>query len=155
MAKIVILRGLPASGKTKWAREWIKEDPEHRVRFNRDDIRNMLGEHNFLLENIITDMYYEFLHSATADGYDIVIDNMNLDDKYIADIEEFVNDTNKWLEQSPLNLRYEIEIKDFFNVPLQICIDRDSKREHPIGEMTIRRIYNKHKNHITPWKYLN
>ena len=40
--KIIVLQGIPASGKSTWARQWVSEDPEHRVRFNRDDIRNML-----------------------------------------------------------------------------------------------------------------
>ena len=42
MAKIVLCRGIQGSGKTTWAKQWVLEDPEHRVRFNNDDIRNML-----------------------------------------------------------------------------------------------------------------
>lgn len=43
--KLILCRGIQASGKSTWAKAWAKEDPEHRVRFNNDDIRNMLGEY--------------------------------------------------------------------------------------------------------------
>ena len=39
-----------------------------------------------------------------------------------------------------------IEIKDFTNVPLDVCLERDSKRENPIGEKVIRGIFNKYKD---------
>lgn len=40
-----IIWGLPASGKSTWAKQWVLEDPEHRVRINQDDIRLMLGKY--------------------------------------------------------------------------------------------------------------
>lgn len=45
MSKLIITRGLPASGKSTWARQWVLEDPKHRVRINQDDIRLMLGKY--------------------------------------------------------------------------------------------------------------
>jgi len=45
MAKIIICRGIPASGKSTWAKNWVLENPNSRVRFNNDDIRNMLGKY--------------------------------------------------------------------------------------------------------------
>ena len=45
MSKLIICRGLPASGKSTWAKQWVLEDPEHRVRINQDDIRLMLGKY--------------------------------------------------------------------------------------------------------------
>jgi predicted kinase len=152
--KILILRGLQASGKSTYAREWISKDPESRVRFNRDDIRNMLGKYWVpSREDIITDMYKGFLESAMGRGYDIVIDNMNLNENTIKEIETVVNDFNDWAKGS--NLQYEIEIKDFFSVPLQTCIERDSKRENPIGANVIKNTYMKYKDKIVPWKYLD
>lgn len=105
-------------------------------------------------EDLINSIYWAFLFNATANGYDIVIDNMNLDEKYINEIKEVVEETNEWLSLSPANIQYEIEIKDFFHIPVQVCIDRDSQRENPIGEKVIRKTYNKYKDKIIPWKYL-
>lgn len=46
MSKIILCRGIQGSGKTTWAKQWVLEDPEHRVRFNNDDdVRNMLGKY--------------------------------------------------------------------------------------------------------------
>lgn len=154
--KIIILRGLQGSGKSTWAKNWVLEDPEHRVRFNRDDIRNMLGQYWVpSREGLIDSMYWNMLEQATSTGYDIVIDNMNLNDKYIDEVINFVEETNLWLKQSISNFTYEVEIKDFFHIPLQTCIERDAKREHPIGEQVIRNTYEKYKDKIIPWKYLN
>ena len=42
---------------------------------------------------------------------------------------------------------YSIEYKDFF-IPLEVCIERDSKRENPIGEEVIRKTYERYKTII-------
>ena len=154
--KIIVLRGLQGSGKTTWAKQWVSENPEGRLRFNRDDIRNMLGKYWVpSREGLIDSMYWNFLEQAIASGYDIVIDNMNLNEKYVDEVKQFVEETNEWLKQSAATCDYEVEVKDFFHIPLQTCIDRDAQRENPIGERVIRNTFNKYKDKITPWKYLN
>lgn len=42
--KVIICRGLPGSGKTTFAKEYIKKNLFSKtVRINRDDIREMMG----------------------------------------------------------------------------------------------------------------
>lgn len=49
MTELRITRGYPSSGKTTYARNWVAEDPEHRVRVNRDDLRwNLYGRYTGL-----------------------------------------------------------------------------------------------------------
>lgn len=147
MAKIIICQGLPASGKSTWAKQWALEDPKHRVRFNRDNIRNMLGSYWVLSrEKLINSIYDAFLSEATLAGYDIVIDNMNLNKKTIQEIEKYVKEFNEWISQSSLNVNYTIGYKIFFDIPLETLIERDSKRELPVGEKVIRELYNKYKS---------
>ena len=155
--KVLVLRGLQGSGKTTFAKQWVNENPEHRVRFNRDDIRNMLGKYWVpSREPLINDLYKQFLESAIfSRHYDVVIDNMNLDEKYVKEIEETVRQSSKMYEDCEDIPQYEIEVKDFFHIPLQVCIERDAQRENPIGAEVIRRTYNKYKNKIIPWRYLN
>ena len=43
---MLILQGLPASGKSTYAKEWVNQDPKHRVRINRDTMRLMLNPIN-------------------------------------------------------------------------------------------------------------
>lgn len=155
ICKIIVLQGLPASGKSTWAKAWVSEDPENRVRFNRDDIRNMLGTYWVpSREPLINSIYDGFIKDAMFKGYNIVIDNMNLNKSVLKEIEDEVTDFNEWISKSELDIRYEIEYKSFLEVPLKTCIDRDSKRENPIGETTIRRIFNKYKHEYAAWKHL-
>ena len=37
MKTIILTRGIPARGKSTWAKREVLEDPEHSVRMNRDD----------------------------------------------------------------------------------------------------------------------
>ena len=146
MAKLIICQGLPASGKTTWAKAWVNEDPEHRVRFNRDDVRNMLGKYWVpSREDLINSIYDSFMNEAMLAGYDIVIDNMNLNDRTVKEIQRYVEEFNEWIKLSLLNIHYDIEFKKFLDVPLETLLERDSKREHPIGEKVIRDLYTKYR----------
>lgn len=145
MPKIILCRGIQGSGKTTWAKQWVLEDPEHRVRFNNDDIRNMLGKYWVpSRENIVSNLKREFLVASINCGYDIVIDNMNLNPKEIELYKDFISIHNCLASDED---RYEVEIKNFF-IPLQDCIERDSKRPNPIGEEVIRKTYEKYKDII-------
>lgn len=147
--RLIILQGIPSSGKTTWAKNWVKEDSVCRVRFNQDDIRNMLGTYwVHTREPLVKAMHDSFLNEAMLRGYDIVLDNMNLNPKTLAEIKETVDDFNKWISLSPADLHYDIEYRTFFDTPLEECITRDAKRENPIGEEVIRNIYNKYKDTI-------
>ena len=108
--KIIVLQGIPASGKSTWARQWVSEDPEHRVRFNRDDIRNMLGVYWVpSREGLTNNIYNTFIHDAMIGQYDIVLDNMNLNKKTLDEIEKEVRDFNKL----SMDFEYQIEYKSF------------------------------------------
>jgi len=143
MNKIILTQGIQGSGKTTWAKAWVAEDPEHRIRINNDDITSMWGQ------PFGTPGLYERLKifrtlmitQAIAEGLDVVIDNMNLSNSSIKEIERIVEKHNCNLNFIP---EYKIEYKDFTKVPLEVCIERDSKRENPIGEKIIRDTYNKY-----------
>jgi tRNA uridine 5-carbamoylmethylation protein Kti12 len=66
---------------------------------------------------------------------------MNLNPKEIEFYKELINSYNK----GEHGIQYEIEYKDF-KTPLDICIERDSKRENPIGAGVITSTYNKYKD---------
>ena len=63
--ELIILQGIQGSGKTTWAKNWVKEDPKHRVRFNQDDIRNMFGVYWVpSREPLVKAMHNSFLNEA-------------------------------------------------------------------------------------------
>ena len=149
MPKIILCRGIQGSGKTTWAKQWVLEDPKNRVRFNNDDIRNMLGKYWVpSREQLIFILKEQFIKTSMRMGYDIVIDNMNLNAKEIKFYKTYVETHNQTVEELfnyPDDLKYKLEFKDFF-IPLQECIKRDSKRPNPIGEDVIRKTYEKYKD---------
>ena len=138
MNKIILTQGIQGSGKTTWAKAWVAEDPEHRIRINNDDITSMWGQ------PFGTPGLYERLRNARLFmlalamdfNLDIVIDNMNLSNSSLKEVQKLVEDTD-----------YIIEYKDFTNVPLEVCIEGDSKRENPIGAEIITNTYNKYIKH--------
>ena len=153
--ELIILQGIQSSGKTTWAKNWVKEDPNHRVRFNQDDIRNMFGVYWVpSREPLVKELHNSFLNKAMLEGYDIVLDNMNLNQNTINEIKEIVEEFNKWISLSPVDLHYDIKYQTFFDTPLEECIARDSKRENPIGENIIRNTYNKYKDIINGNLYI-
>lgn len=116
MSKLIITRGLPASGKSTWAKQWALEDPEHRVRINQDDIRLMLGKYWVpKRELLVQHIQEEALIEALLKGYDIVIDNTNLNKKVLDNYRALVI----------AHGNHAIEFKDFFDTPLSVCIERD------------------------------
>lgn len=154
MLKIILCRGIQGSGKTTWAKQWVLEDPEHRVRFNNDDIRNMLGKYWVpSREQLVFALKEQFIETSMRMCYDIVIDNMNLNPKEVEFYKTHIETHNQIIEELKeevkLNIqddsKYKLEFKDFF-IPLQECIERDSKRPNPIGEEVIRKTYEKYKD---------
>ena len=147
MAKVILCRGIQGSGKTTWAKQWVLEDSEHRVRFNNDDIRNMLGKYWVpSREGLVKNLKDTFLWSSMSHGFDIVIDNMNLNPKELEYYNKVLDNWNnpKGIVFDSVRPKYDIEIKNFFT-PLEDCIERDSKRPNPIGEKVIRDTYERYK----------
>lgn len=149
MPKIILTRGIQGSGKSTWAKKWVEEDPEHRVRWNNDDFKMMLGDKwTPKKATLIATIRLDFLNHAMQRGFDIVVDNMNLDSKHLESMERFAQDFNETFALSDSKDSYTIETKDFFDVPLEECIERDSRREKPIGKEVIVDTYNKYRGLI-------
>ena len=145
MKRIILTRGIPASGKSTWAKQEVLKDPEHSIRINRDDLRNMSGQYWVpAREDYIKACKGTMLMNAINFKFDtIIIDEMNLNPKESGELKgeiAMVNNAFKGGQD-----KYVVEIKDFTNIPLDVCLERDSKRENPIGENVIRGIFNKYK----------
>lgn len=137
MNKFIICRGLPASGKSTWAKQWVLEDPEHRVRINQDDIRLMLGKYWVpSREKLVQEIQFDAIVEALCRKFDVVIDNTNLNKKVLEKFDRLI----KTFED------YEIEYKDFFDTPLSVCIERDKNRDLQVTEKVIRSFYNNYKD---------
>lgn len=135
---IKVTQGLPASGKTTWARKWVNEDPKNRVRINRDDIRKMLGPYWIpTREKLVTSIENDMLIQSLFRDYDVVIDATNL-----RGIDRF----KTLLYKNALD-SVELELVDhFLEVDLKTCIQRDQQRSGDafVGKEPITRMYNKY-----------
>lgn len=141
--KLILCRGIQASGKSTWAKAWAKEDPEHRIRFNNDDIRNMFGEYWIpSREGMVTELKRSFACEATRKGYNIVVDNMNLNPKEVKWWEDVIKVANATTE-----FEYELEFKDFF-ISVDECIRRDAMREQPMGAKVIKDTWKRYQAFI-------
>ena len=95
-------------------------------------------------EDVVTKAKKDIVMYAMSKGYDIVVDNMNLNPKEIQYWENIINYYNGYLGKE---VKYEIEFKDFF-IPLEECIRRDACRPNPIGEKVIRETWKRYKHFI-------
>ena len=137
MNKLIITRGLPASGKSTWAKQWVLEDPEHRVRINQDDIRLMLGKYWVpSREKLVQEIQFNAIVEALSREFDVVIDNTNLNKKVLDQFNRLIRTFED----------YKIEYKDFFDTPLSVCIERDKNRDLQVTEKVIRSFYNNYKD---------
>jgi predicted kinase len=138
--KAYITIGLPASGKSTWAKNFVRENP-NTIRINNDDIRNAIYRSIFEsdedrvwspeIESRVRAERSEAILLAYEAGRDIIIDNTHCNSKPLRATQEECR-----------NLGFEIEIKDFRHVTAEECIRRDSLREghERVGEEVIRRM---------------
>ena len=145
MSKLIICRGIQGSGKSTFAKQWAEEDPTHRIRFNWDDMRNMMGKY-WVPERentgIMKTLRVSFLEDMMLKGWDIIVDNMNLNPKDWEFYESLVKVHN---ERS--STQYEVEYMDFFT-SVEECIRRDAMRPNPIGEAVIRATWKRYRHFI-------
>ncbi|MBT32409.1 MAG: hypothetical protein CMO01_22325 [Thalassobius sp.] len=132
--KILILKGLPASGKSTWAKQYCIKNKSW-VRVNRDDLRYMRGEYWIpKQEKLINDWENHCVLDALAKGYNVILDATNLNK---ARNEERV----KMYQESFPDLTVEYK---WFKADLEECIRRDLQRSNSVGEKAIRKIYERY-----------
>lgn len=131
MGRLILTRGLPGSGKSTWATEWVRMDPDNRVRINRDDIRAMLGITTGIgtptQEAQVSAIEKASAKAALETGADVVIDATNLNPRFV----------REWFKIG------RVEFKDF-PVAIDGCVLRDGFRHkyggRGVGEPVIRAI---------------
>jgi predicted kinase len=135
--KIKILKGLPGSGKSTWARQFVEENKDW-VRVNRDDLRNMRGFYWLpKQEEMITKWEFEAVKSAIDSGYNVILDATNLNHKHIDKLKSFVDKSTE----------FEVYFEEkYFDVSPEECIKRDLKRPNSVGAEVIWGMYEKYIN---------
>lgn len=124
--KLIILQGCPCSGKTTWAKQYLKETTVPTRYVNRDQLRCDInnGKYSMKYEDIVDEMELERVKNALVSGCDVVIDATNLNSKTI----------KKWFSISKQH-NADIEFKLFY-VPLEEALKRSKKRKADGGLYT-------------------
>lgn len=132
--KVLILKGLPASGKSTFAKDLVDKKPGVYKRINKDDLRAMLdnGRWNKENEEFIIKVRNELIDLSLHEGVSPIIDDTNFSKKHEVVIREIAS-----------RHKAEVEVK-YFDVPLLECIVRDKKRDKPVGEKVIREMYERY-----------
>ena len=134
--KAMTTLGLPGSGKSTWAKQYVLDHPDT-IRINNDEIRNAiyerLGHRNWSkeIENKVKAERSAMILGCFLCGKNIIIDNTHC---------------NKWafeaIQKECGEIGYDVEIVDFTGVSADECIRRDALREghERVGEEVIRRM---------------
>ena len=129
MPDLIMLVGIPASGKSSYAKEHYKD---YKI-YSSDELREKLF--NDVNDQTHNDELFEYIHTNIIkdlqDGNNVVYDATNI---YSKNRKEFLNklsdiDCNK--------------VCDVFNVDVHKCKLRNSTRERKVPEEVIERMYNK------------
>jgi predicted kinase len=130
MKQVIILKGLPASGKSTWAKQTIEENPGKYKRVNKDDLRAMLDNGKWSKENekFVLSLRDVIIINALEDGKHVIVDDTNLAEKHEQHIRDLVKGQG------------EVIVK-FFEIDVEEAIKRDLKRPISVGENVIRNMY--------------
>ncbi|MEA5472240.1 AAA family ATPase, partial [Spirulina sp. 06S082] len=134
MKKVLVLIGLPASGKSSYAKELLLENPGRWVRTNKDLLREMAHASYWSQKNekFILKLRDQIILMALEAGKHVIVDDTNFG-YHVEHIKELVK--GKAL----------VEVNDsFLEVPLEECIRRDLERPRSVGKEVIMKMYNRY-----------
>ena len=128
---IMMLKGLPASGKTTYA-ETLVDDGWLRV--NKDDLRAMLnnGKWSKSNEGFVLSLRDEIIIRGLVSGKNVVVDDTNLNPKHAIQLRSIAEDFDADFEEK------------FFDVPLEVCVSRNEVRYDSVPTKVILNMYERY-----------
>jgi predicted kinase len=132
MPTVTICKGLPASGKSTWAREQLAADP-HTKRVNKDELRAMLdaSRHTKANERFVEALRDHIVLTAVAAGHNVIVDDTNLAPRHEAHLRKLLAGK-------------AVVVVRWFEIELDDAIRRDLARATSVGERAIRRMWSTH-----------
>ena len=144
MLTITACIGLPGSGKTRYAIQEIVKNPYGLVRVSKDDLRQMCnnGVYSKVNEHLILEIRDTIITEALMAGNHVIVDDTNLNPIHLIRFRE--------IAKTLAHKNVQLVIKDFRDVPIDVCIARDAARDKPVGEAVIRKMAQDFMKHHTP-----
>lgn len=141
-ATLILTHGLPASGKSTWARQQADLD-SNVVIVNRDDIRAELygnrhvgaGNYPSKNEGNVTRHQNDRLKAGFREGRTVILDGVNLNKRALTQVVRLAQD-------------YGVDIahKYFDTLPVE-CKKRNAQRQHPVPDSVIDKAWEDARNH--------
>jgi predicted kinase len=131
--KLIYTVGLPASGKSTWAKDAVEKSQGKMKRVNKDDLRAMIdSKWNKNKERFVVNVRDQIIREALTGGFDVVVDDTNLQQVHVDRFQALADECGADLEKM-----------SFMHVPVYTCIERDEKRAASVGRDVI---WNMHCN---------
>lgn len=137
--KVIATVGLPASGKSTWAREYASLD-QNAILVSKDEIRAMIfgngmvpwSQENERLTEAIRD---EIVKEALGRGRSVIVHDTNLAAVHLKALSIIAG----WYDTPFVT-------KEFIDVPIEECIRRDALRgDKSVGESVIRKMRSQYR----------
>lgn len=139
MQRFIMAVGLPASGKSTWARKYA-EDHHNFVIVSSDEIRALLGDVNDQSKNTeVFEIMQRQTNAALENGYDVIWDATNVSSKHRIGA----------LKQLPKNISIN-KICIIFFTPVWTCKKLNQDRDRQVPEEVINKMVL---NWQTPWYF--
>lgn len=133
--KLLCLKGLPASGKSTYAKEL---ESRGWVRVNKDDIRKeFFPDYTFKDEKEVVYMEDAEIIAELREGNNVVVDDTNFAPKHQQRLEKIAKEEDA-----------DFEVL-FIDTPLEECIKRNRKRANSVPMEAILNMYRKY---IAPYR---
>lgn len=129
MPKLLMLKGLPGSGKSTHARELVAKHQYTRV--NKDDLRAMLHNsvHSKHKEQTVLAIRDAIVMEALEKGSNVVVDDTNFAPVHEARLRDLAKSFDAQFESK------------FIDTPVEACIERDLKRPNSVGHKVILQMH--------------
>lgn len=136
MSLLIYTVGLPASGKTTYAKKLLEYPNTPFKRVNRDDLRAMLDNSKWSKSNekFIIKIQNNIILETLASGKSVICDDTNLGKSAHNRFEELAKQSNADL----------IREDKFLKVEVEECIKRDLQRSRSVGKDVIMKLYRQH-----------
>lgn len=146
IAELLITRGLQASGKSTWAKEQVRNDIGNTVRVNKDLLRTMIHNDDFVkgvTEQVILSARDALIEKFLKQGKRVICDDTNLAAHSVKSAAKLAHKHGA-----------KVTVVDF-DVDVEECIKRDKERaiyrgQVSVGEQVIRDTHARYFGHGFP-----
>jgi len=131
---LLLTRGLPGSGKTTWAVQFVRENSNYKL-LCKDDIRR---ENPGWKEPKVLAQRDELTRTYLSEGFSVIWGDTNINPRHIETATSI----------AAAFPGVEVQVNDsFMDVPIEECIRRDALRSEKVGAKVIKRMLREYQRY--------